>query len=43
MLETPNVTPNHTGAQDGHGKDEAKVARLTDAIANGAIDNNTRK
>ena len=43
MLEKPNVTPNHTGAQDGHGKDEAEVARLTDVLAAGAIGDSTRK
>ena len=42
MLEKPNVTPNHTGTQDGHGKDEAEVARLTDVLATGAIGDSTR-
>ena len=43
MLEKPNVTPNHTGTQDGYGKDEAEVARLTDVLATGAIGDSTRK
>ena len=44
MLENPNVTPNHTGrTQDGQGKDEAQVARLTDVLATGATGDSTRK
>ena len=42
MLEKPNVTPNHTGTQDGHGKEEAEVTRLTDVLATGAIGDSTR-
>ena len=43
MIEKTNVTLNHTGTQDGHGKDEAEVARLTDVLATGAIGDSTRK
>ena len=43
MIEKPNVTPDHTGAQHGHGEYEAEVARLTDVLATGAIGDSTRK
>ena len=43
MIEKPKVTLIHTGKQDGHGKDEAEVARLTDVFATGAIGDSTRK
>ena len=43
MLEKPNVTPSHTVTQDGHGKDEAEVARLTDVLTTGTIGDSTRK
>ena len=43
MLEIPNVTPNHTRTQDGQGKDEAEVARLTDVLTTGATGDSTRK
>ena len=35
--------PNHTGTQDGQGKDEAEVAKLTDVFATGATGDSTRK
>ena len=43
MLEKPNVTPNHADTQEGQGKDEAEVARLTDVLATGATGGNIRK
>ena len=43
LLEKPNVTPNYTRTQDGHGKDKAEVARLTDILATGATGDSTRK
>ena len=43
MLEKPNVTPNHAGTQEGQGKDEAEVARLTDVLTTGATHDSTRK
>ena len=42
-LEKPNVTPNHAGTQEGQGKDEAEVARLTDVLTTGATGDSTRK
>ena len=43
MVEKPNVTPNHAGTQEGQGKDEAEVARLTDGLATGATGDSTRR
>ena len=43
MLENPNVTPNHTGTQDGQGKDDSEVARLADVLATGVASDSIRK
>ena len=43
MLEKPNVTPYHTGTQDGQGKYEGEGGRLTDVLATGATGDSTRK
>ena len=43
MLEKPNVTPDHAGTQEGQGKDEAEVARLTDVLTTGETGDSTRK